>query len=79
MGSAYGAQLLRKMKETVDVDGCLRRGDFGPINEWNREHIWKYGCLYPPATLFRNAAGGDFDPTAYTDYLEEKFTALYNL
>ncbi len=79
LGSAYGAQLLRKMRETVDVDGCLRRGDFGPINEWNREHIWKYGRLYPPAELFRQAAGADFDPTAYTDYLEEKYTELYDL
>ena len=79
LGSAYGAQLLRKMKETVDVDRCIRSGDFGPINDWNREHIWKYGRLYPPAELFRQAAGADFDPTAYTDYLEEKYTELYDL
>ena len=79
LGSAYGAQFLRKMKETVDVDDCLRRGDFGPINEWNRQHIWQYGCLYRPGELFEKATGEAFDPTVYANYLEEKFSALYNL
>ena len=79
LGSAYGAQFLRKMKETVDVDDCLRRGDFGPINEWNCQHIWQYGCLYRPVELFEKATGEAFDPTVYANYLEEKFSALYNL
>ena len=79
LGSAYGAQLLRKMRETVDVDGCLRRGELGPVNAWLRERIWRHGCMYAPAELFRRAAEEEFDPTAYTDYLEEKFTELYGL
>ncbi len=79
LGSAYGAQLLAKMREEIDVDDCLRRGDFAPINEWNREHLWKYGCLYKPAELFRKAAGEEFDPTYYTDYLEKKYSELYDL
>ena len=79
LGSAYGAQFLRKMKETVDVDGCLRRGDFGPINAWLREHIWQYGGTYRPADLFRRATGEEFDPMVFADYLEEKYTELYGL
>ncbi|MGN1001290.1 MAG: carboxypeptidase M32 [Oscillospiraceae bacterium] len=79
LGSAYGAQLLKKMKETVDVDDCLRRGDFGPINQWNKEHIWQYGGLYKPNELLEKALGEPFDPTAYTDYLEQKFGQLYDL
>ncbi|MCD8127783.1 MAG: carboxypeptidase M32, partial [Clostridiales bacterium] len=73
------AQYLRKMQETVDVDGCLRWGDFGPINQWNREHIWQYGSTYTPAEIFQKATGEAFDPTVYTAYLEEKYTDLYDL
>jgi carboxypeptidase Taq len=79
LGNAYGAQFLRRMKEAVDVEDCLRRGDLDPINAWNREHIWRHGRLYRPRDLFEKAAGGPFDPAVYTDYLERKFTALYNL
>ncbi len=79
LGSAYGAQLLRKMRETVDVDNCLENGDFEPINNWNREHIWKHGCLFKPGELLENALGEKFDPFVYTDYLEKKYSELYEL
>lgn len=79
LGSAYGAQLLAKMRESVDVDACLSRGDFAPINAWNKEHIWKYGCLKKPGELLEAALGEPFDPTYYTDYLEKKFSAIYGL
>jgi len=79
LGSAYGAQLLRKMKETADVDECLKTGNFAPINAWNREHIWQYGCLKKPGALLEQALGEKFDPTVYTQYLEEKYGEIYGL
>ena len=79
LGSAYGAQYLRRMRETVDVDACLRRGDFGPINDWLRERIWRHGSAFRPGELFRNAVGEEFDPSVFADYLEEKYAALYGL
>jgi len=79
LGSAYGAHLLQKMKQTVDVDACVRAGDFAPINAWNREHIWKYGCMKKPAELLEQALGEPFDPMAYITYLEEKYSEIYGL
>ena len=79
LGSAYGAHLLAKMKESVDVEKCLREGDFAPINEWNRERIWKYGCLKKSNDLLRDALGEEFDPSYYTNYLEKKYGELYGL
>lgn len=79
LGSAYGAHLLHKMKETVNVEECLSKGDFAPINEWNREHIWKYGCLKNPDELLHEALGEEFDPAYYTDYLEEKYSKIYGI
>lgn len=79
LGSAYGAQLLRKMKETVDVDACIAKGDFAPINAWNKEHIWHFGCLIKPGALLENALGEAFDPHVYTDYLEAKCKDIYGV
>ncbi|MBQ9912281.1 MAG: carboxypeptidase M32 [Firmicutes bacterium] len=79
LGSAYGAQFLAKMKETVDVKGCAERGDFGPINTWNKAHIWKYGCLYKPGKLLSMVLEGDFDPEFYVRYLEDKCKDVYGI
>ena len=79
LGSAYGAQFLAKMKETVDVDGAVGRGDFGPVNAWNREHIWRFGSLYEPSELLRRVLGGPFDPEYYLTYLEEKVRDVYGV
>ena len=67
------------MRETVDVDGCLTKGDFAPINEWNRTHIWRYGALKKPGELLESALGEPFDPNVFADYLEKKYAALYGL
>lgn len=79
LGNAYGAQFLAKMKENVDVDGCIAKGDFGPVNAWNRENIWKHGALYTPAELLNRVLGADFDPGYYIDYLKKKFSEVYAL
>ena len=55
LGSAYGAQLIAKMKETVDVEAALEKGDFTEINEWNRQHIWCHGRMMPPGELLEKA------------------------
>ena len=79
LGSAYGAQILRRMKKDVDVETCLAKGDFAPINSWNKEHIWRYGCLYKPGELLVRVLGEEFDPYVYTDYLEKKYGELYGI
>ena len=79
LGSAYGAQFLARMKETVDVDGALARGDFAPMNQWNRQHIWRFGSLYTARQVLDTALEGPFDPNYYLDYLEAKCKDVYGL
>ena len=79
LGTAYGAQFMENMRKDVDVEACLAKGDLSPINEWNREHIWKYGALHTPKEIIEKAAGGEFTTDAYIKYLEEKFGEIYNL
>ena len=79
LGNAYGAQFLKKMKETVDVDTCLEQGDFSPINDWNRSHIWQYGRLYTPAEVLDRVLGAPFDPMVYVDYLKQKIHDVYEV
>ena len=79
LGSAYGAHFLKKMRETVDVDACIAKGDFAPVNNWNRENIWQYGGLYTPAELLDRVLGEPFDAHHYIDYLTEKCKDIYGI
>ncbi len=79
LGSAYGAQFLNKMKETVDVDAALAKGDLSPVNEWNRQHIWHFGSLYEPKEILVRTFEAPFDPDDYLDYLEAKVRDVYGV
>lgn len=79
LGSAYGAQIMVKMLETVDVDKALESGDLTPITDWLTEHIWKFGGTYDPMDLLERCCEAPFDPEFFTEYLERKFSDIYNL
>ncbi len=79
LGSAYGAQLLKKMEESIDVYGEVERGNLTPVRQWLGEHIWQHGSMHTPGVLMENAFGGKFDASFYIEYLKEKFTDIYSL
>jgi len=79
IGSAYGAQLIKRMERELDVWGSVRAGDLGPIVEWLTAHIYRFGAMKDPGKLMEEAFGAPFDPTYYTDYLTKKYTELYRL
>ncbi len=79
LGSAYGAQFIAKMKESVDVDKCIETGNFAPINDWNRENIWKHGCLYTPAQILDRVLEAEFNADYYINYLYEKCKDVYGI
>ncbi len=78
LGSAYGAQMLRNMEQEIDVWGPVERGDLSAVTGWLKEKIHKYGSLLEPGQVVEQACG-PFDPTVYTDYLEDKYLRLYGL
>lgn len=78
LGSAYGVQMLRNMEREMDVWGPVGRGDLSAVTGWLRDRIHRYGCLLEPGEVVERACG-PFDPTVYTDYLEDKYRRLYGL
>lgn len=78
LGSAYGAQMLKNMEGDMDVWGPVSRGDLSQVSAWLKEKVHKFGGLLEPADVVKNACG-PFDPTVFADYLENKYSALYDL
>ena len=79
LGSAYGPQLLQKMKEDLgDICTEVANGDLTQVTGWLKEKIHRHASFVKPGELFESVCG-TFDAKHYTDYLTEKYTKLYNL
>lgn len=79
LGSAYGAQMLSFMKKDIpDLWETVSRGDLSVVTEWLREHFHRHACYYPPKVLFEKTCG-KFDPQYFIDYLDKKYTEIYDL
>ena len=80
LGSAFGAQLKAAMVACgVDFDGACAAGELAPIRAWLEEKIWRWGRAKDSGELIEAACGEPFSASYYTDYLVEKFSALYRL
>ena len=79
LGSAYGAQMMQNMSKTFDPYAEVAKGNLAPIASYLEEHIWQYGKGKQPAWLVQNACGGPFDPENFAQYLEHKYSDIYDL
>jgi carboxypeptidase Taq len=79
LGNAISIQLLRKMKESMNVDDVIASGNLLPLKEWFTKNIYQYGKLYPPFELLKRVTGEGLNPEYYCDYLEAKFGEIYNI
>jgi carboxypeptidase Taq len=77
LGNVIGVQLWeRATSELGDLDEEFRRGEFGSLREWLREHVHRWGRSFEPPELMDRAAGGPLDPGPYLAYLHAKVEAL---
>ena len=60
------------------LEELVRQDRIGDITAWLGEKIHRHGALYKPTELFEMVCG-KFDPKFFTDYLKNKYSALYNL
>ena len=79
IGTAASAQLMDVIRRETDVDSALREGRTDEINSWLREHVWRFGALYPPMELMERAMGGTLDMKYYADYLSDKLSEVYGV
>ena len=80
LGNVYAGCLNVAMRKAVpDLDADLAQGDPSKALAWLRENIQQHGGLYEPVDLITRATGAAPDVAPLLSYLEDKFTALYDL
>ena len=79
MGNMYNAMYYNRMKEEIDLPGAVASGDFETINGWMAENVFKKADRLTVAEWIRDITGREFTPDDFLDYLEEKYSAIYEL
>jgi len=80
LGNLYSAQLLEAARKVLpDHDEQMRRGEFGPLLAWMREHVHARGSILEPAALIEEATGSPPSPDAFVAYLRDKIERLYGV
>ncbi|MGN1235092.1 MAG: carboxypeptidase M32, partial [Christensenellaceae bacterium] len=79
LGNAYGVQILRTMKKEFDVYAAVERGELHKITDWLKERAFSCASLLTPDEWIRKISGEPLNVDYFLDYLEEKYTKLYEL
>lgn len=79
IGNMYNAMYIRNMQKELDLDELLGKGDFETINAWMAEHVFKDANMINPKEWIRRVSGEDFSPEPFLDYLEKKYSEIYEI
>lgn len=79
IGNMYNAMYMNRMKEEMNVADAVRNGDFAAINGWMKERVFKKADRLSPKEWILDITGRSFTPEDFLDYLEEKYTELYEI
>jgi len=78
LGNVIAAQLARAFRlQRPAMDADMRQGDFSALLAWLRNSLHQHGRKFEPRELVQQITGGGIDPSAYLEYLEEKYLAVY--
>jgi carboxypeptidase Taq len=78
LGNIYSGQLLAKLRKDVpDWNTQLTKGNFQPTKQWLVKNVHSYGDLYDPADLIKKIVGEEINAKHYLDYLNQKYSKLY--
>ena len=80
LGNLYAAQLLSAMEnELGNIDEIIASGDWSSMLTWLREKIHSKGSVLEPSDLIESATGSPPSPEPFLEYVEKKYSKLYNL
>jgi carboxypeptidase Taq len=80
IGSLYAAQLYATIsKQVLSLDSELSQGNNQPVLEWLQQHIYKYGRYYNSGELCKQATGEELNSDFFMRYVNEKFSAIYEM
>ncbi len=80
LGSFYAAQFFEQASKDInDLHTQIESGEFSNLLHWLRTHIHQYGRRYQSEELCKKATGRGLDFTSFMNYIENKYTEVYDI
>ncbi len=80
IGNIMASQFFAAARAQVpNLEASLEAGNYAPLRDWLTEHIYQHGRRFRPQELLQRATGHGLDAEPYLEYLETKFSGLYQL
>ena len=80
LGNIMSAQFYEAaLAAHPDIPEQIRRGEFGTLLAWLREHVYRPGSKFTTAELLERATGQTLSIQPYLRYLRNKYRELYSL
>ena len=80
IGNILSAQLYAAaLKAHPDIPHEIANGQFDTLRTWLRDNLYQHGSKFVPNDLVERATGAAMHMRSYSDYLREKYGALYRL
>ena len=80
MGNVIGLQFWERLKsELGDPQSSFAAGNFAPVLEWLRSHIYQMSQTVPPRQLVESITGSYLDTKPWLAYANAKYRDLYRL
>ncbi len=74
LGALTAAQMFSAVKRAhPDLDEQIRRGEFGVLDGWLREHVWSHGSFWGSMELIERATGSPLGTEAFEQHLERRY------
>ncbi|HLW95092.1 MAG TPA: carboxypeptidase M32 [Solirubrobacteraceae bacterium] len=80
LGNLIAAMLWARIRADLpDIDARVATAEFGPLREWLREHVHRFGRMLTPAQTLRRATGSEIAVEPFLDYLWEKHAGVHGV
>lgn len=77
LGNLYAAQFVQALRRDLDLDSCLKAGDYASVLGWLRKKIHASGAALLPKELCEGVTGKPLDAGHFVDYLNRKYSEIY--
>ena len=76
LGNVYSVQIFERVRADLpELDEQFARGEFTPLREWFRDHLYVHGRKFTPQETLEKASGSRLDAAPYVRYLKSKYAA----